>query len=180
VAIQVNLEVCDGCGACVEACATGAIHMSGGVAIVDPEACTDCGDCVDTCLIGAITRVEVPAAMPQPTAIQPVRAVRGEVVSSSAPNRSPWLSAALAFAGRELLPRLADSLMAALDRRLAHRELGDSQPEGDRRRLASRAGPADGRGRRRRIRQGRSRPGGQGRGCGPGRGRWTQGDDEVT
>ncbi|MFN2118773.1 MAG: 4Fe-4S binding protein [Anaerolineales bacterium] len=175
--IQVNPELCDGCGACVQACESGALRMSGGVAVLDENACTECGDCVNVCLIGAITPVGVPAVMPRMADLEMVPVSKVQVVGSSSANRNPWLNAMLAFAGREILPRLADSLMAALDRRL-------SQGEPEVRRLSSKPGreatsleQTDGRGRRLRIRYGRGRSAGQGRGRGPGKGRWSQGDE---
>lgn len=42
-------ERCVGCGACVSACAAGAISMRDGTAFTDRGACTACGECVDSC-----------------------------------------------------------------------------------------------------------------------------------
>ena len=34
---------CNGCGACVQACPNGAIHMNGRKAEIDPDLCQPCG-----------------------------------------------------------------------------------------------------------------------------------------
>jgi len=177
VRVQVNPELCDGCGACVEACGSGALHMSGGVVVVDQNACTECGDCVNVCLIGAIAPVGVPAAVPRTADLEIVPASNVEVVGPRPANRNLWLNAALAFAGSEILPRLADSLMAALERRLSEAATQKRQLATEPERDAAQREPSDGRGCRRRIRYGRGRSAGRGRGRGPGKGRWPQGDE---
>jgi NAD-dependent dihydropyrimidine dehydrogenase PreA subunit len=177
VRIQVNPEECDGCGACVEACKSGALQIRGGVVVLDRNACTECGDCVDVCLVGGITAAPATAAVPRPAVTEIVPATKAEVVESGPANHNPWLNAALAFAGREILPRLADSLMAALDRRLSQAEPERRELRSESERGVPQLQQTDGRGRRRRIRYGRGRPAGQGRGRGPGKRRWSQVDD---
>jgi NAD-dependent dihydropyrimidine dehydrogenase PreA subunit len=119
--MQVNAGQCTGCGLCVEECPTGAIHLSDGLAILDQATCTQCQACVDVCPVGAITVtvVERPVVVTEPAAVQPMREWEVTVAEPVSSSPKPWFSAALAFAGREILPRLADSLIAALDRRLA-------------------------------------------------------------
>lgn len=84
--VSVDTLACRGCGACVEACPTGAIALREQVARVDAAHCTECGACVNVCPERAIvlaaqaepSRAVVPAA---PTG--PVRAtapVEGEVL----------------------------------------------------------------------------------------------------
>lgn len=163
--VQVNAEQCNGCGACVEACPSGAIRMHAGLAVIDQAACAQCQACVDACPQGAITSTETSIAAATPVSIQPAR--EAEIIAAEpAPSTvKPWLAAALAFAGQEILPRLADALIAALDRRLAQTQPANSQSRQPSRNaeLVSRQ---DGRGYRRRIRFGR----GQGRGRGLGQG----------
>ena len=52
---EVNLDICTGCGDCVNFCPTGAVAIvNGKVAIVKPEACTYCTECEALCPSGAI------------------------------------------------------------------------------------------------------------------------------
>lgn len=50
----VDIEKCDGCGDCVEACATEAIKLEDGHAVVNQDECIDCNACEDACTNGAI------------------------------------------------------------------------------------------------------------------------------
>lgn len=65
----IRSDVCVGCGACVSVCPeTGAIALSGKIAIVDPSRCTAHGECVKACPVNgiflssgaAVQRLEVP------------------------------------------------------------------------------------------------------------------------
>jgi Fe-S-cluster-containing hydrogenase component 2 len=166
--MQVNAEQCTGCGACVEICPNGAIQLSDGLAVFDQAVCSQCQVCVDVCPVGAITAVELPVAITKPAAIQPVREAETVVTEPAPSSLKPWLSAALAFAGRELLPRLADALIAALDRRLAQTQLAQHQtslPSQDAE-ISSMQNNERGYRRRSRFRQVRHRGRGQGRGTG--------------
>mgnify|MGYP003882171501 CR=1 FL=1 len=52
---QINLDLCDGCGICVENCPSQAVAMiDGRPVIVRPEDCAYCGDCENLCPQGAI------------------------------------------------------------------------------------------------------------------------------
>ena len=52
---EVNLEVCTGCGDCVNFCPTGAVAVvNSKVSIVKPEACNYCTECEALCPSGAI------------------------------------------------------------------------------------------------------------------------------
>jgi NAD-dependent dihydropyrimidine dehydrogenase PreA subunit len=123
--ITVRAEDCDGCGACVEVCPTGAIYLVDGAATVDRGRCSACEACLAACPVGAIVVVDerqpeaepvrVPALRPEPGVVQ----VKAELASR--PVRSkvlPVFGAALVWAGREIVPRLADYVLYSLERRL--------------------------------------------------------------
>ena len=44
---------CVACGACADACPSGAITI-GDIAVIDTSVCTECGACIDECPAGAI------------------------------------------------------------------------------------------------------------------------------
>jgi NAD-dependent dihydropyrimidine dehydrogenase PreA subunit len=125
--VQVNQELCAGCGVCVETCTEGAIQLVDDKAVIDSILCRLCEACIDACPNGAITVVSIPehnSAMIKPPVIEtsPV-AVRNqpELAESEAPvySLAPLVGTGLTFLGKEVVPRLVDVLFAALERRLA-------------------------------------------------------------
>lgn len=53
---QINPELCNGCGTCVDTCPLEAVSLiEGRPVIVHPEDCAYCGDCEDLCPEGAIS-----------------------------------------------------------------------------------------------------------------------------
>ncbi|MFV0440789.1 MAG: ATP-binding protein [Lachnospirales bacterium] len=57
--IEINENLCDGCGICVEACHEGAIGLKDGKAVLlRDDYCDGLGDCLPTCPTGAISFVE--------------------------------------------------------------------------------------------------------------------------
>ncbi len=57
--IEIDQELCDGCGICAEACHEGAIQMVNGKAkLVSDIYCDGLGDCIGECPQGAITIIE--------------------------------------------------------------------------------------------------------------------------
>lgn len=54
---RVDVEKCEGCGDCVEACATGSIEMVDDKARVNEDECCECVACVDECKQQAIAIV---------------------------------------------------------------------------------------------------------------------------
>jgi ferredoxin len=170
--MRVNAEQCTGCGVCVEVCPTGAIHLSKSLAVLDQAVCTQCQACVDVCPAGAITTVELPVVVMEPTAVQPVREADIVVAEPIPTSPKSWLSATLASAGREILPRLADALIAALDRRLAQARPAQSQVSLSSQNAELPSRRNSGQGYRRRSRSGQVRRRRRGQGRGAGKGNW--------
>lgn len=125
VLLHVDSARCTGCSICAEVCPTSAIRVVDGIAVIHADLCHECQSCVDACPQGAIRLAE-----------EKVPVVEGEVVNmsqtlpvvqqpASAPDRPasrPWtheLSVALAFLGREIVPRTAAYLLQAWDRKRA-------------------------------------------------------------
>ena len=123
--LTIHAERCNGCGACLEVCPNGALYLIEGKAMVDGALCQECEACVAVCPTEAITIVDqvtapVPARAPM---IRPEpEAVLVESQPAPVPLRVkvlPVVGAALSWAGRELVPRLAYYLLDGLDRRAA-------------------------------------------------------------
>ena len=61
--VEINKELCNGCGACASACHEGAIEMIDGKAtLIKDDYCDGFGDCLPTCPTNAITIIEREAA----------------------------------------------------------------------------------------------------------------------
>ena len=56
--IQVNKELCIGCGLCSRDCLARCLQVQDGVAVYNPTGCIDCGHCYAVCPTGAISMPE--------------------------------------------------------------------------------------------------------------------------
>ncbi len=125
--VYVDDERCVGCGVCLEACPADALKLIGEVAAIDQGKCRGCGACMEDCPTGAILSVTEPDTrelslptrgnVPASAATQPARVS----VAGRTRKALPWLGTALAFVGRQVVPRLADVLLDAWDRRARSR-----------------------------------------------------------
>ncbi len=150
--IQIDEVLCKGCGACVDACPKGAITLHEGVASAAIERCNECGVCAEVCPEGAILLVDVlgPPAPARQLAERPAIPVRSAAPALvPAPALWPMLGAALGWAGREVVPRLASLALDMWDRRTVGSDTRVVRPTGGRR---------SDRGRRRRQQQRRRGP----------------------
>lgn len=123
--IVISGERCDGCGACVEVCPEGAIYLVDGRAMVDVALCRECEACIAACPMEAIAYTSREPAMQVEPARTPVPRPEPDVIRvrtrpAPIPSRArvlPLVGGALAWAGREIIPRLADYALDSLDRR---------------------------------------------------------------
>ena len=125
--IAINLEICDGCGVCVETCPDGALYLVDGKAMVDARLCGGCEVCMTACPRDAILALSqrsslqaeppsIPAPRPDPEVIR----IRAQPVPVSWRSRMlPLVGATAAWAARELLPVMAEYLLDRLERRAA-------------------------------------------------------------
>jgi NAD-dependent dihydropyrimidine dehydrogenase PreA subunit len=137
--IAINLECCDGCGACVEACPDGALYLVDGKAMVDKGLCRECETCIAVCPREAIALLsqrsftqakpsDVLAPCPEPEVIR----VRTQSVPVSWRRRVlPLLGATAAWAARELGPVMAEYLIDRLERRVARQPRGTAKSGSD-------------------------------------------------
>lgn len=167
--MQVIAEKCTGCGVCVETCTNGALQLVNGIAILEQAACTQCQACIDACPEGAITEVETSVMVAEPLPVQPAREPQPVIIDPVSVDAKPWLLSALAFAGQEILPRLADVLIGALDRRLALVQSTKTQNSGPTENTERAITPNRNKGIRRRYRAGSGRRHKKGRGQGMGK-----------
>jgi NAD-dependent dihydropyrimidine dehydrogenase PreA subunit len=117
--LTIELDRCDGCGDCVEVCPAGAISLVNGVARIDSGSCTECEACVQACPNGAI-QVARPVAVREEPAVAVADRPRPSALAS-------LVGATLSFIGSQLLPRAADAIVNALDRRPSGELVGESR-----------------------------------------------------
>jgi Fe-S-cluster-containing hydrogenase component 2 len=119
MSICINTEMCSGCGLCVEVCPSQAIHLMASKAVIEPELCLVCGACLEACAIGAITLVEPTALMRSAEVQVPARAHVVQNTPKVQRRLALWMGSAATLIEQQIVPRLMDAFIAALDRELA-------------------------------------------------------------
>lgn len=109
---------CSGCGACIEVCPTGAISIRGDTAVINQEGCTQCEACFHACPQQAILSVSDRSLVAEPDRLTAVATSPPRRVRSISAGAAPALAAALIYVGREVVPRVANLLLDALERRM--------------------------------------------------------------
>jgi len=54
--MQVDQNICIGCGACQAMCPAGAIRFKNGKSEIDQSKCLNCGSCATVCPMGCISK----------------------------------------------------------------------------------------------------------------------------
>ena len=125
--IRISGELCTGCGSCIDACSTGAIHLVDHQGEIDETLCIACEACLDACPNGAIILITEPAYT-EPITIQHLITPGLEVdqhpislpeTAVPAHGLKSLAGAALAFLGSEVAPRLMDVAIKSIENRLA-------------------------------------------------------------
>jgi electron transfer flavoprotein alpha subunit/NAD-dependent dihydropyrimidine dehydrogenase PreA subunit len=110
--LEIDRELCIGCGACVDACVFGALRLDDDNIAVVNDNCTACGACIDECPVEAL---RLPAAEPPagiPTAPTEYQGVWFWVEQSA--GRAGSISWEMAGKGRELADQLHTVLTACV------------------------------------------------------------------
>ena len=64
-AAQVDIDLCAGCGACVDRCQMKAIVLDDLIARIDSKRCIGCGVCALVCPEGALEIIRQPSVLPE-------------------------------------------------------------------------------------------------------------------
>jgi NAD-dependent dihydropyrimidine dehydrogenase PreA subunit len=126
--IYVDKARCTGCAACMGLCPNGAIAIEDGVAVIAEPLCSECGDCLEACPQRAIIIVATVSGSSLQTMSEPrtdISRLRPRATTSTVRQQlGPAARAVLEWAGRELLPRLANLALDWFDQQSAGKTAG--------------------------------------------------------
>lgn len=148
--LYVDENRCSGCGVCVNVCPHGAIAIEDGKASITQSLCNHCEACAAACPERAILSVTETALVPETDRARAVRPQEPSRPASVVARAAPALGAALLFIGREVVPRMTDYVLDAVDRRM--RQDSKDLAEGSQVPADSQATSGSGRRRRKRHR----------------------------
>jgi len=86
--------------------------------VIDPDTCLECGACVPACPLGAIYQADLPVQIDR-APVHSQGTQQSLPVEAASSSLAPWFGTAVAFMGREIVPRIAEALIATLERRLS-------------------------------------------------------------
>jgi NAD-dependent dihydropyrimidine dehydrogenase PreA subunit len=161
--VTINDSDCNGCGICVDVCPTGALILQNNHAFIHQELCQECHNCIEACPQGAILAVENQPVSGEVIRIPAIQEPALNTLMEPAERVPllemllPAISSVLLWTGREIVPRLADLALGALDRRIQAANIVPNQYISPHRDDISTPTRPRGRGRRRRRRTFRKR-----------------------
>jgi len=154
----VSAERCNGCGACMDVCPTGAVRLKDNKAVIAQDLCRECGACIEACPVEAISWEPVEAKQ---QSVLPIVQPSPEIIRVQRPTPMPkrrWLpvlGTTLAFVGREIMPRALDWFLDTWDRRQATSRKVNGVSAPGKMTTTPQSGMSASSGRRRRRRHGR-------------------------
>jgi ferredoxin len=162
--VTINHAECNGCGLCVDECPTGALILQNNHAFIYQERCQECHSCIEVCPQGAILVGENKPVSGEviriPANPEPIFNTLAEPAERMSLREMllPAIGSILLWTGREIVPRLADLALGALDRRIQTANLAQNHqyPTPNRNNIST-STRARGRGRRKRRRAMRKR-----------------------
>jgi Fe-S-cluster-containing hydrogenase component 2 len=116
--LYVDENRCSGCGLCVDVCPVEALTLRDNVATINQTLCTECEACATACPERAILTIIEPALVPQAES-EVTSYQRQQPSVPLATKLAPAIGSALFFMGREVVPRVANYLLDAFDRRMS-------------------------------------------------------------
>ncbi|MFH2038388.1 MAG: 4Fe-4S binding protein [Chloroflexota bacterium] len=135
--IQINQELCSGCGICMDSCRSGAIIMDAQQVTIDLKLCNNCGVCIDACpneaiavVAGTTPIIHIPTPNPDKNPIMPIQPLSQQSeISRPLKENKPLTRAAMAFLESEIAPRLVTMAVSVLERKLTHSSPTTFKPE---------------------------------------------------